>query len=62
MIRDGLSDKSGLFFTWTFCFISGIAIAFYYSWRLSLVIMAVAPIMGVTSGIFAKVPYYCGRG
>ncbi|XP_063679336.1 ATP-dependent translocase ABCB1-like isoform X1 [Bolinopsis microptera] len=55
MIRDGLSDKSGLFVTWTFCFLSGIAIAFSYSWRLSLVIMSVAPIMGVLSAIFAKV-------
>ena len=55
MIRDGLSDKSGLFFQWIFCFLGGIAIAFYYSWKLSLVIMAVAPLLGGASAVFAKV-------
>ncbi|KAL5267318.1 hypothetical protein ACHWQZ_G004385 [Mnemiopsis leidyi] len=55
MIRDGLSDKSGLFFQWIFCFLGGIAISFYYSWKLSLVIMAVAPLLGGASAVFAKV-------
>ena len=54
-IYDGIGDKNGLLFQWMATFISGFVIGFVNSWRLSLVILSTAPLMGMAAGFISKV-------
>ncbi|KAI6228032.1 P glycoprotein 16 [Aphelenchoides besseyi] len=44
-IKDGIGDKLGLTFTLTVQFIGGMTVAFSYSWKMSLVLLAILPAM-----------------
>lgn len=49
-VREGVGDKLGLLVQGCSNFCVGCAIAFYYSWQLTLVLLAVTPIlMGFTA-------------
>ena len=54
-IKEGMSDKVSLAIQWIASFLAGFTIAFYYEWRLSLVIMATAPLIAVSAFAFSKV-------
>ena len=52
-----MSDKVSLAIQWGASFLAGFIIAFYYEWRLSLVIMATTPVIALSAFAFSKVTY-----
>ncbi|KAI6172067.1 P glycoprotein 16 [Aphelenchoides besseyi] len=50
-IKDGIGDKLGLTFTLTVQFIGGMTVAFSYSWKMSLVLLAILPVMLTAIGV-----------
>ena len=54
-IENGTGDKLGLFFQWNAAFVAGIIIGFVYSWKLTLVILAVSPLLALSGGVMGKV-------
>uniref|UniRef100_A0A0N5B226 ABC-type xenobiotic transporter n=1 Tax=Strongyloides papillosus TaxID=174720 RepID=A0A0N5B226_STREA len=44
-IKDGTGDKVGILVTYTANFIAGMSVAFSYSWKMSLVMVAFVPII-----------------
>ncbi|KAF9577705.1 ATP-binding cassette, sub-B (MDR TAP), member 4, partial [Lunasporangiospora selenospora] len=52
-IFDGLGDKVGSLIMETTMFITGIGLAFYYGWRMTLVVCGIIPIMSVSTSIMA---------
>jgi len=54
-IREGIGDKIASFINGLAMFISGIVIAFVYGWKMSLVILAVSPLMIVCGLIMTMV-------
>lgn len=53
-IQDGIGDKVGTFWQWSFCSLTGIIIGFVYGWKLTLVILGISPVLVVTAGLFSK--------
>lgn len=45
----------GTFMQWFAAFITGFAIGFAYGWKLTLVILAVSPLLVGAAGLFSKV-------
>ncbi|CAO3565927.1 unnamed protein product [Mortierella alpina] len=54
LIFDGLADKVGLCLSNFTTFIAGFVIGFVKGWKLSLVLMAAVPLIGVTAAFMAK--------
>ncbi|KAG0199551.1 Multidrug resistance protein 1 [Mortierella sp. GBA30] len=54
LIFDGLADKVGLCLSNFTTFIAGFVIGFWKGWKLSLVLMASVPLIGVTAAFMAK--------
>ncbi|KAL5007420.1 hypothetical protein ScPMuIL_016226 [Solemya velum] len=53
-IHDGIGDKLGAFFQWIAAFVAGIAIGFTRGWKLSLVVLAISPLLVASGGIMTK--------
>ncbi|XP_021045506.1 multidrug resistance protein 1B isoform X1 [Mus pahari] len=54
-INDGIGDKIGMFFQSITTFLAGFIIGFIRGWKLTLVILAVSPLIGLSSALWAKV-------
>ena len=54
-IQDGIGDKLGLFFQQIATFFGGFIVGFIFGWELTLVILAVSPLLIVSGGLMAKV-------
>ncbi|XP_028631884.1 multidrug resistance protein 1B isoform X2 [Grammomys surdaster] len=54
-INDGIGDKIGMFFQNMTTFLAGFIIGFISGWKLTLVILAVSPLIGLSSALWAKV-------
>ncbi|XP_076769219.1 ATP-dependent translocase ABCB1 isoform X2 [Arvicanthis niloticus] len=54
-INDGIGDKIGMFFQNITTFLAGFIIGFISGWKLTLVILAVSPLIGLSSALWAKV-------
>ncbi|KAF9979634.1 Multidrug resistance protein 1, partial [Mortierella antarctica] len=54
LIFDGLADKVGLSLSNFTTFIAGFVIGFAKGWKLSLVLLAAVPLIGVTAAFMAK--------
>ncbi|EDL84316.1 rCG41101 [Rattus norvegicus] len=54
-INDGIGDKLGMFFQSITTFSAGFIIGFISGWKLTLVILAVSPLIGLSSAMWAKV-------
>ncbi|KAL1916609.1 uncharacterized protein VTP21DRAFT_5800 [Calcarisporiella thermophila] len=54
LIQEGLSDKVGLAIQYISMFISGFIIAFVFSWRLTLVLLAVVPLLALCGFLLTK--------
>lgn len=54
-IQEGIGEKLALFFQWFATFLSGFIIGFIYGWELTLVILAVSPLLVISGGIMGKV-------
>uniref|UniRef100_A0AC35U4S4 Multidrug resistance protein 1 n=1 Tax=Rhabditophanes sp. KR3021 TaxID=114890 RepID=A0AC35U4S4_9BILA len=49
-IKDGCGDKVGILFIYSASFCSGIGVAFYYSWKMSLIMIGFVPIIFLALG------------
>ncbi|CAG8595233.1 12948_t:CDS:2, partial [Acaulospora morrowiae] len=54
LIQDGISEKFALAVSYVAQFLTGFIIAFIKSWKLTLVIFGLIPLMAITSGIMNK--------
>lgn len=58
-INEGIGDKIGMFFQSIATFITGFIVGFTRGWELTLVILAVSPVLGLSAAIWAKVGDAC---
>ncbi|XP_052577067.1 multidrug resistance protein 2 isoform X2 [Peromyscus californicus insignis] len=54
-INDGIGDKIGMCFQSITTFLAGFVVGFISGWKLTLVILAVTPLIGLSSAMWAKV-------
>ncbi|XP_033614571.1 ATP-dependent translocase ABCB1 isoform X5 [Fukomys damarensis] len=54
-INEGIGDKIGMFFQSMATFVAGFVIGFTRGWKLTLVILAVSPVLGLSAAICAKI-------
>lgn len=54
-INEGIGDKIGIFFQSIATFLTGFIVGFTRGWKLTLVILAVSPVLGFSAAIWAKV-------
>nr|XP_020023497.1 multidrug resistance protein 1 isoform X4 [Castor canadensis] len=54
-INEGIGDKIGMFFQAMATFFTGFIVGFTRGWKLTLVILAVSPVLGLSAGIWAKI-------
>lgn len=54
VIQGGIGDKVGSAVQFLATFVVGFILAFVYSWKLSLVVVAFGPLLGVSGAMFAK--------
>lgn len=54
-MKEGISEKLGIFTYLMVSFISSIIISFIYGWKLTLVVLSCAPIIVIATAIVAKV-------
>uniref|UniRef100_A0A3Q3Q392 ATP-binding cassette, sub-family B (MDR/TAP), member 4 n=1 Tax=Monopterus albus TaxID=43700 RepID=A0A3Q3Q392_MONAL len=54
-IQEGIGDKTGMLIQALSCFVSSFIIGFTKGWKLTLVILAVSPALGVSAALFSKV-------
>ncbi|XP_076435076.1 ATP-dependent translocase ABCB1-like isoform X2 [Babylonia areolata] len=53
-IHDGIGDKVATLIQWNCGALAGFIIGFYYGWKLTLVILAVSPLLVVSAALFGK--------
>ncbi|XP_063421437.1 ATP-dependent translocase ABCB1-like isoform X2 [Mytilus trossulus] len=53
-IHEGIGDKMGSCLQWTSGFLTGFIIGFIYGWKLTLVILAISPLLAVTGFVMNK--------
>ncbi|XP_032547318.1 ATP-dependent translocase ABCB1-like isoform X1 [Chiroxiphia lanceolata] len=54
-INDGIGDKIGLLVQQLTAFVAGFIVGLIRGWKLTLVILAVSPVLGLSAAIWAKV-------
>uniref|UniRef100_A0A667Z1D1 ATP-binding cassette, sub-family B (MDR/TAP), member 4 n=1 Tax=Myripristis murdjan TaxID=586833 RepID=A0A667Z1D1_9TELE len=54
-IQEGIGDKVGMLIQSFTTFLSSFVIGFIKGWKLTLVILAVSPVLGISAGFFSKV-------
>ncbi|XP_068179994.1 ATP-dependent translocase ABCB1 isoform X2 [Antennarius striatus] len=54
-IQEGISDKTGLLIQAFTTFIASFIIGFTKGWKLTLVILAVSPALGISAALFSKI-------
>jgi ABC-type multidrug transport system fused ATPase/permease subunit len=57
-VVEGIGSKVGMAIQFTVTFFAGFAIGFVYSWKLTLVILSLTPLMIIAGGIMGKVFMY----
>ncbi|KAJ3036334.1 Multidrug resistance protein 1 [Rhizophlyctis rosea] len=63
LIQDGISEKAGMAVQCSAQFIAGFVVAFVKGWRLSLVLLASLPLMGVVGSVMVFIiTKYVGKG
>ncbi|XP_022358801.1 multidrug resistance protein 1-like, partial [Enhydra lutris kenyoni] len=53
-INEGIGDKIGMFFQSIATFFIGFIVGFTRGWKLTLVILAISPVLGLSAAIWAK--------
>ena len=54
-IQEGIGDKVGMIIQSVTTFVSSFIIGFIKGWKLTLVILAVSPALGISAALFSKV-------
>ncbi|XP_069111959.1 ATP-dependent translocase ABCB1-like isoform X2 [Argopecten irradians] len=53
-VREGIGDKMGFCFQYLAAFFGGFAIGFWKSWKMTLVMMSLTPLMAFCAALFSK--------
>ncbi|XP_053373101.1 ATP-dependent translocase ABCB1-like isoform X2 [Mercenaria mercenaria] len=53
-IHDGIGDKIGTFVQWFTAFLMGFTIGFVYGWKLTLVVIAISPLLAGAAFVMSK--------
>uniref|UniRef100_A0A8C3RRY3 ATP binding cassette subfamily B member 4 n=1 Tax=Chelydra serpentina TaxID=8475 RepID=A0A8C3RRY3_CHESE len=54
-INEGIGDKIGMLFQAIATFLTGFIVGFTRGWKLTLVILAVSPVLGLSAALWAKI-------
>ncbi|XP_074048995.1 ATP-dependent translocase ABCB1 isoform X2 [Macrotis lagotis] len=54
-INDGIGDKIGMLFQAVATFLTGFILGFTRGWKLTLVILAISPVLGLSAAVWAKI-------
>ncbi|XP_006891548.1 PREDICTED: multidrug resistance protein 1 [Elephantulus edwardii] len=54
-INEGIGDKIGMFFQSIAAFCTGFIVGFTRGWELTLVILAISPVLGLSAAVWAKI-------
>ncbi|XP_010585594.1 ATP-dependent translocase ABCB1 [Loxodonta africana] len=54
-INEGIGDKIGIFFQSIATFFTGFIVGFTRGWKLTLVILAISPVLGLSAAVWAKI-------
>ena len=54
-IQDGIGEKLAQFFQFFCAFLAGFIIGFIKGWKLTLVILAISPLLAISGGFMGKV-------
>jgi len=54
-INEGIGEKIAMFFQAVATFFTGFIVGFTKGWKLTLVILALSPVLGFSSALWAKV-------
>ncbi|EMP26530.1 Multidrug resistance protein 1, partial [Chelonia mydas] len=54
-INEGIGDKIGMLFQSIATFLTGFIVGFIKGWKLTLVILAVSPVLGLSAALWAKI-------
>ncbi|XP_062035527.1 ATP-dependent translocase ABCB1 isoform X1 [Lepus europaeus] len=54
-INEGIGDKIGMFFQSMATFFTGFIVGFTRGWKLTLVILAISPVLGLSAALWAKI-------
>lgn len=54
-INEGIGDKIGILFQSMATFFTGFIVGFTRGWKLTLVILAISPVLGLSAALWAKV-------
>jgi len=55
LIQQAIGDKLGTLLQFEFTFLGGFAVGFWRGWELTLVLLAVTPLLGIAGGLMMKV-------
>nr|AAO20902.1 Mdr2 [Takifugu rubripes] len=53
-IQEGIGDKAGLLIQAASTFITSFVIGFVHGWKLTLVILAISPVLGLSAALYSK--------
>ena len=56
-MHEGIGDKVGVVVQGLSSFIAGLAIAFWKSWEMTIVVLSLVPLLIVSLGFVSKVSY-----
>jgi len=56
-VHDGIGQKIGMFLQNAAVVLTGFIMGFAYGWKLTLVIIAISPLLMIAGGFMAKVVY-----
>lgn len=54
-IQEGIGDKVGMLIQGFTSFVASFVIGFSKGWKLTLVILAISPVLGISAALFSKV-------
>lgn len=58
-VNNAIADQVAIFIERISTFIFGFLVGFIGGWKLTLVVIAVSPLIGLAAGLMAMVSYYC---
>ena len=58
-VYDGIGTKIGMFLQAITVVLVGFIMGFVYGWKLTLVIIAISPLLMIAGGLMAKVTFFC---
>jgi len=54
-VKEGIGDKLSFMIQYIAAFVSGFAIGFWKSWKMTLVMMSLTPLLAICASFLAKV-------